>query len=195
MICPSRISLIEHIGGIDNRPARPQIQISVLYLLYSLSASSSLFNRATTHFFCNTNLSFKPNLHSGVPLRYALIRICPSTSARSTAPANCQTICRRSLGDTDSPSLLISRLTVSMTSTNASFFLYFTSDLRHDVAPVAWMVILLESSRYFISWTLAASHLAESTDNSKLRLDTLGRNIHLESINLRVLRVTEVHDF
>lgn len=47
------------------------------------------------------------------------------------------------------PSLLMSRLTVSMTSTNASFFLYLTSDLLHDVAPVAWIVILDESSRCF----------------------------------------------
>lgn len=34
----------------------------------------------------SSNLSFKPNLHSGVPDRYALIRICPETSARSTVP-------------------------------------------------------------------------------------------------------------
>lgn len=34
-----------------------------------------------------------------------------------------------------------------MTSTNASFFLYFTSLFRHDVAPVACIVILLLSSR------------------------------------------------
>ena len=46
-----------------------------------------------------------------------------------------------------SPVELISRFTVSITSTKASFFLYFTSDLLHDVFPVAWMVILEESSR------------------------------------------------
>jgi hypothetical protein len=33
-----------------------------------------------------TSLSFRPNLHSGVPDRYARIWICPSTSARNTVP-------------------------------------------------------------------------------------------------------------
>lgn len=34
----------------------------------------------------SNNLSFRPNLHSGVPDRYARIRICPETSARRTVP-------------------------------------------------------------------------------------------------------------
>lgn len=48
-------------------------------------------------------------------------------------------------------------LTVSMTSTNASFFLYLTSDRLHEVAPVACIVILDESSR----WNLGVSGLTE----------------------------------
>ena len=48
----------------------------------------------------------------------------------------------------DSPSLLISKLTVSMTSTKASFLRYLTSLRLHDVAPVACIVILDESSRF-----------------------------------------------
>ncbi|QBZ55023.1 hypothetical protein PoMZ_10739 [Pyricularia oryzae] len=73
--------------------------------------------------------SFSPNLHSGVPERYARMTIWPVTSARSTAPA----------AD-------IKRFTSSMTSTNASFLRYLTSALRHDNAPVACIVILAESS-------------------------------------------------
>lgn len=38
------------------------------------------------------------------------------------------------------------RFTTSTTSTNASFFLYFTSPRRQLVAPVAWLVILDDSS-------------------------------------------------
>lgn len=38
------------------------------------------------------------------------------------------------------------RLTVSTTSTNASFFLYLTSPLRQLVEPVACVVILEDSS-------------------------------------------------
>jgi len=37
----------------------------------------------------NTSLSFNPNLHSGVPDKYALIIICPETSDLSTLPKNC----------------------------------------------------------------------------------------------------------
>ena len=38
------------------------------------------------------------------------------------------------------------RLTVSTTSTNASFFLYLTSARLQLVAPVAWVVIFDDSS-------------------------------------------------
>jgi len=74
-------------------------------------------------------LSFNPNLHSGVPERYARIMIWPATSARKTLPWT-----------------LSNKFTDSITSINASFFLYLTSLLLHEVAPVAWMVILAESS-------------------------------------------------
>ncbi|TLD10525.1 hypothetical protein PgNI_06578 [Pyricularia grisea] len=77
----------------------------------------------------SSSRSFRPNLHSGVPERYARMTIWPVTSARSTAPA----------AD-------IRRFTSSMTSTNASFLRYLTSALRHDKAPVACIVILAESS-------------------------------------------------
>lgn len=39
------------------------------------------------------------------------------------------------------------RLTVSITSTKASFLRYLTSLRRHEMAPVAWIVILDASSR------------------------------------------------
>ena len=55
--------------------------------------------------------------------------IWPSTSARRTVP----------VAD-------MRRLTSSMTSTKASFFLYLISALRHDNAPVACIVIFEESS-------------------------------------------------
>lgn len=107
-----------------------------------------------TDFFCSISLSFSPNLHSGVPLRYALIRTWPSTSARNTAPRDQLFHAYHCRERHYSPSLLIIRLTVSMTSTNASFLRYLTSDRRHDVAPVACIVIFDESSRYEISVTI-----------------------------------------
>ena len=93
---------------------------------------SSLYDNgaAETNDLSRMSLSFNPNLHSGVPLRYARMRICPSTSARSTFPLE-----------------LMLRLTVSTTSTKASFLRYLTSFLLHDVAPVAWIVIFDASSR------------------------------------------------
>jgi hypothetical protein len=45
------------------------------------------------------------------------------------------------------PFEFIERLTVSITSTNASFLRYLTSLLRHEMAPVAWIVIFDASSR------------------------------------------------
>ena len=44
------------------------------------------------------------------------------------------------------PFALILKLTLSITSTNASFFLYFTSARLQLVTPVAWLVILDDSS-------------------------------------------------
>ena len=44
------------------------------------------------------------------------------------------------------PFALILRLTLSITSTNASFFLYFTSARLQLVTPVAWLVIRDDSS-------------------------------------------------
>ncbi|KAL8288318.1 hypothetical protein RB601_004651 [Gaeumannomyces tritici] len=73
--------------------------------------------------------SLRPNLHSGVPERYARMIIWPVTSARRTEP----------VAD-------MRRFTSSMTSTKASFLRYLTSALRHESAPVACMVILAESS-------------------------------------------------
>ena len=69
--------------------------------------------------------SLSPNLHSGVPLRYARMTIWPLTSARRMVPV-----------------ALMRRFTSSITSTNASFLRYFMSPLLHDCAPVACIVIL-----------------------------------------------------
>jgi hypothetical protein len=69
---------------------------------------------------------------------------CPSTSARNTAPIHQLGITKT--GVESSPSLLIIRLTVSITSTNASFLRYLTSERLHEVAPVACIVIFDESS-------------------------------------------------
>ena len=44
------------------------------------------------------------------------------------------------------PFALILKLTLSITSTNASFFLYFTSARLQLVTPVAWLVIFDDSS-------------------------------------------------
>jgi len=37
-------------------------------------------------FMSNKRESFNPNRHSGVPVRYARIMICPETSARNAVP-------------------------------------------------------------------------------------------------------------
>src|SRR6266540_5699189 len=47
---------------------------------------------------------------------------------------------------TNSPFALMLRLTFSITSTKASFFLYRTSARLQLIAPVAWVVILDDSS-------------------------------------------------
>lgn len=124
---------------------------------YKRSAAAGLIVKAKayrTDDFSSTSLSFSPNLHSGVPERYARIRIWPSTSARRTVPEvenaadrqHCSLRCNAK-GTLDAPVELISRLTVSITSTKASFLRYLTSARRQLVLPVAWMVILDESSR------------------------------------------------
>lgn len=103
-------------------------EISLCLWTLQVFASSFYLVRLTAS-LSKTNLSLRPNLHSGVPDRYALINIWPATSDRKIVPV-----------------LLMSKLTLSITSMNASFFLYLISLRLHDVAPVAWIVILLESS-------------------------------------------------
>jgi len=73
-------------------------------------------------------LSFRPNLHSGIPDRYAFTRIWPETSTRRIAPL-----------------LDMMRLSDSTTSMKHSFFLYLMSSLRQEMAPVAWIVIFFDS--------------------------------------------------
>ena len=75
--------------------------------------------------------SLRPNRHSGVPERYARIMICPETSARREVP----------VAD-------MRWFTFSITSTKASLRRYLMSFLRYDIAPVACIVILDESSLY-----------------------------------------------
>lgn len=111
--------------------------------LYIHCQSRFLFNMRNSTYvvrltvsLSSSSLSFKPNLHSGVPDRYALIKIWPATSALRMVPV-----------------LLINRLTLSMTSMKASFFLYLMSFLLQEIAPVACMVILLESSAALSDFT------------------------------------------
>jgi len=113
-------------------------------------SSSSTASLAPPWLFLSmTSLSLRPNLHSGVPDRYARICICPSTSARRTVPRE-QSWTLHTMHKRESKSLspfaLMLRFTVSTTSTNASFFLYFTSPRRQLVAPVACVVIFEDSS-------------------------------------------------
>ncbi len=60
----------------------PALPRSLRRLLASINVSQCI----GTHLFSKTILSLRPNLHSGSPDRYALINICPSTSARRTVP-------------------------------------------------------------------------------------------------------------
>ena len=84
------------------------------------------------------------------------------------------------------------KLTVSTTSTNASFFLYFTSARRQLVTPVAWLVILEDSS--LLEHMLAAVRQEDGgTHSDNLRgHDTLRRNVTLKRINLAVLGIAKV---
>jgi hypothetical protein len=101
---------------------------------------------------------------------------------------------RRAIAQASAPLLDMSRLTLSMTSTKASFFRYLTSDLRQDVAPVAWMVILDESSRCAKRSTRRNYCISCTTHYGLLGLDALGRDEHLEGVGLGVLRIAKVED-
>jgi len=95
------------------------------------------------------------------------------------------------------------RLTVSITSTKASFLRYLTSLRRHEMAPVAWIVILDASSRCGRARQgQGRAHergdreegRERGTHDRLLRLDALLRDVHLECVRLRVLRVAKVED-
>ena len=53
---------------------------------WNRQSSSSTASLAPRSFWSMTSLSLRPNLHSGVPDRYARIWMCPSTSARRIVP-------------------------------------------------------------------------------------------------------------
>lgn len=109
----------------------------------------------------------------------------------------------------NSPSLLINKFTLSITSTNASFLRYLTSILRQEVAPVAWMVILEESSRYsdnnynrankceVVSSGERGNEDGEGggeTYDCHFGFDTFLGDVHLQRVNLGILRVSKVQD-
>jgi len=81
-----------------------------------------------------------------------------------------------------------------MTSTNASFLRYFTSERLHDVAPVACMVIFDESSLCKDQPVLSLMLELEAYD-CQFRLYAFRRDIHLERVDLGILRITKVKDF
>lgn len=99
------------------------------------------------------------------------------------------------------------RLTVSTTSTNASFFLYFTSPLLQLVAPVACDVIFDDSSytyqddatqtvTTYFPFSIVRKAKRESTYCSNLRRNhALGCDITLQGIDLAILGVSKVVDF
>lgn len=93
------------------------------------------------------------------------------------------------------------RLTDSTTSTNASFLRYLMSLRRHEMAPVAWIVIFDASSRCATkssSATAATQWLCgereRETHDSHLRLDAFVRDVHFERLAFRVLRDAKVED-
>jgi len=91
------------------------------------------------------------------------------------------------------PFEFIERLTVSITSTNASFFRYFTSFLLHEMAPVAWIVILLASSLYtqnFISGWLISTKGRREGGNEKKRRTTACSDL-IPSVVIYILRVSD----
>lgn len=90
------------------------------------------------------------------------------------------------------PFELMLRFTVSITSTNTSFLRYLTSVRRHEVAPVAWIVILDASSRCSHASVLPGS--LETTYDCLLGLDTLCRDVHFKRVGLGVLGVAKIKD-
>ena len=95
----------------------------------------------------------------------------------------------------DIPLALMLKFTVSITSTNASFFLYFTSARRQLVAPVAWVVILDDSSYRFSLRTTASGEGEWTYGSYWCWHDTLSRNIWFEGVDFAVLGVPKVVDF
>lgn len=90
-----------------------------------------------------------------------------------------------------------------MTSTNASFFRYFTSFRLQEIAPVAWIVIFEASSlcrprefqRAIGTTKTERGRKQRRTYNSLLRFYSFCCNVHFEGIGLRILRVTKVENF
>mmetsp|Transcript_27381 Transcript_27381/g.74055 ORF Transcript_27381/g.74055 Transcript_27381/m.74055 type:complete len:220 (-) Transcript_27381:745-1404(-) len=83
------------------------------------SSSSTVFCFCVRPWFSKSTLSFRPSLHSGIPLKKVRIFSTPDTSV-----------------DTTDPLLLTSKLMDSTASRNTSFFLCLIPSLRHDTALV-----------------------------------------------------------
>ena len=85
-----------------------------------------------------SNLSFKPNLHSGMPVRNAFIITWPDTSLRNTVPApetTCWSIIKHQISKI-LPFAEIRTFTDSNTSMYTSFLRYRIPSRRQSVAPV-----------------------------------------------------------
>ena len=82
--------------------------------------------------FLIRSLSLMPNLHSGIPLSWALTSTWPTTSDLRTVPL-----------------IESSTFTFSTISIKTSFLLYRMPSARQEIAPVAWIVICFSFSMFY----------------------------------------------
>ncbi len=144
-----------------------------------------------------TNLSFKPNLHSGVPDKYARMRMCPSTSALSTVPTIKKDEFSQETGR----------------SVDRTFGTHAEIDCLHNIHKCLVLLILHVGSpparspsrlccnlrRFFLHACPEMSvcyldRVRRAYHGSCRRHNTLRCNVGLQSINLAVLGIPEVVD-
>ena len=126
--------------------------------------------------------SLRPNLHSGVPVRNARIIICPDTSARSAVPECQSKSCVRATCSRHQQIDIFNHINERFVST----VLYVASSIGHYAS-----CLCCDSWRIFSLFKLNKSERGDQY-HSPFRLYGFCCDVHFQSINIRVLRVSKI---